>query len=132
MVPAGLAGVENDGGISLCPVRFPLLRAAAPDGLVPSPAAFSYMLYCCDRLAGQVRKLPVEGGKNNKMNSSKSNILRRLVRNKGGFFGLIIIGAAIFVACTAYLIAPDPSPDANRMIVEIGGRQPGFTQQFLL
>jgi ABC-type dipeptide/oligopeptide/nickel transport system permease subunit len=32
----------------------------------------------------------------------------------------------------AYLIAPDPSPDANRIIVEIGGRKPGFQQLFLL
>jgi len=36
------------------------------------------------------------------------------------------------VAVTAYFIAPDPSPDANRIIVEIGGRRPGFRQLFLL
>jgi ABC-type dipeptide/oligopeptide/nickel transport system permease subunit len=63
------------------------------------------------------------------MNLSNRN-LRRLRRNKGAILGLIIIGMALFVALTAYLIAPDPSPDANRMIVEIGGRKPGFTQQF--
>jgi len=66
------------------------------------------------------------------MNGTQRNTFRRLLRNKGACFGLIIIGLALFVATTAYLIAPDPSPDANRMIVEIGGRQPGFTQQFLL
>lgn len=60
------------------------------------------------------------------------NIGKRLMRNKGAFFGLIVIGASIFVAIFAYLIAPDPSPDANRIIVEIGGRKPGFTQLFLL
>ena len=54
------------------------------------------------------------------------------MRNKGAFFGLIVISASIIVAITAYLIAPDPSPDANRIIVEIGGRQPGFRQLFLL
>lgn len=59
-------------------------------------------------------------------------IWRRLRRNKGALFGLIIIGIALFVALAAYYIAPDPSPDANRMIVEIGGRKPGFSQQFLL
>jgi ABC-type dipeptide/oligopeptide/nickel transport system permease subunit len=66
------------------------------------------------------------------MNHSSRTIGGRLLRNKGAAFGLIVIGAAIFVALTAYFIAPDPSPDANRMIVEIGGRKPGFKQQFLL
>jgi peptide/nickel transport system permease protein len=54
----------------------------------------------------------------------------RLRRNKGAMFGLIVIGLAVLVAISAYYIAPDPSPDANRMIVEIGGGKPGFTQQF--
>lgn len=54
------------------------------------------------------------------------------MRNKGSLFGLIVIGAALVVAVTAYLIAPDPSPDANRIIVEIGGRKPGYRQLFLL
>ena len=65
------------------------------------------------------------------MNQSNRNIWRRLRRNKGAVFGLIIIALAIGVALTAYFIAPDPSPDANRMIVEIGGHRPGFTQEFL-
>ena len=60
------------------------------------------------------------------------NTWKRLRRNKGALFGLIVIGAALLVALTAYFIAPDPSPDANRMIVEIGGRRPGFRQTFLL
>ena len=64
--------------------------------------------------------------------SANRNTWRRLLRNKGAVFGLIIIGTALVVAITAYFIAPDPSPDANRMIVEIGGRPPGFRQQFLL
>jgi peptide/nickel transport system permease protein len=62
----------------------------------------------------------------------KQNIGRRLLRNKGTLFGLIVIGAATLIAITAYLIAPDASPDANRIIVEIGGRKPGFRQEFLL
>ncbi|HXB08299.1 MAG TPA: ABC transporter permease [Puia sp.] len=62
----------------------------------------------------------------------KRNIGTRLLRNKGTLFGLAVISAAIFVAITGYLIAPDGSPDANRIIVEIGGRKPGFRQQFLL
>jgi ABC-type dipeptide/oligopeptide/nickel transport system permease subunit len=65
------------------------------------------------------------------MNQPGRNIWKRLRRNKGAVFGLIVIGLAIIIALTAYLIAPDPTPDANRMIVEIGGRKPGFTQLFL-
>jgi len=57
---------------------------------------------------------------------------KRLRKNKGAVFGMIIIIIAIIVAITAYFLAPDNSPDANRMIVEIGGRKPGFTQQIIL
>ncbi|HEV2480858.1 MAG TPA: ABC transporter permease [Puia sp.] len=60
------------------------------------------------------------------------HIGKRLLRNKGAFFGLLVISASVIVAIVAYLIAPDPSPDANRIIVEIGGRKPGFHQLFLL
>jgi peptide/nickel transport system permease protein len=45
--------------------------------------------------------------------------------------GLIMIAIASLVAIFAYLLAPDHSPNANRMIVEIGGRKPGSTQLFL-
>jgi len=62
----------------------------------------------------------------------KRNIGKRLLRNKGALFGLVVIGAAIVVAILAYFIAPDSSPDANRIIVEIGGRKPGLRQEFLL
>lgn len=62
----------------------------------------------------------------------KQNIGRRLLRNPGALFGLIVIGAALVTGITGYLIAPDASPDANRIIVEIGGRKPGFRQQFVL
>jgi len=62
----------------------------------------------------------------------KLHIGKRLLRNKGAFFGLLVISASVVVAIVAYLIAPDPSPDANRIIVEIGGRKPGFHQLFLL
>jgi peptide/nickel transport system permease protein len=56
---------------------------------------------------------------------------RRLKRNKGALIGIAIIVLAILVAVFAYLLAPDGSPNANRMIVEIGGQQPGYTQLFL-
>ncbi|MDP9229900.1 MAG: ABC transporter permease [Bacteroidota bacterium] len=55
----------------------------------------------------------------------------RLKRNKGAVFGLIVIALAVLVAIFAYFISPDPSPFANRIILEIGGKKPGFKQQFL-
>ena len=57
---------------------------------------------------------------------------RRLKRNKGALFGIIVIILSVLIAIFAYFIAPDSSPNANRIIVEIGGQKPGFTQQFLM
>jgi ABC-type dipeptide/oligopeptide/nickel transport system permease subunit len=57
---------------------------------------------------------------------------KRLKKNKGAVFGLIVICIAAIVAIFAYFIAPDKTPNANRIIVEIDGEKPGFKQQFLL
>ena len=56
---------------------------------------------------------------------------RRLKKNKGAVVGLIIIIIAVLIAIFAYFIAPDPSPFANRIILEIGGENPGFKQNFI-
>ncbi len=56
---------------------------------------------------------------------------KRLRKNKGAVFGLIIIGLSVVTAVFAYFIAPGPSPFANRIILEIGGNKPGFTQSFI-
>lgn len=56
---------------------------------------------------------------------------KRLRKNKGAVFGLVIIGIAVIVAIFAYFIAADPSPFANRIILEIGGQKPGYKQSFL-
>jgi len=66
------------------------------------------------------------------MTNPRLHIGRRLLHNKGTLFGLIVIALSLVVALCAYFIAPDPSPNANRIIVEIGGRKPGFQQLFLL
>jgi ABC-type dipeptide/oligopeptide/nickel transport system permease subunit len=58
--------------------------------------------------------------------------IHRLRRNKGALIGLAVITFAIIVALFCYFIAPDPSPNANRIILEIGGEKPGFTQSFVL
>jgi ABC-type dipeptide/oligopeptide/nickel transport system permease subunit len=57
---------------------------------------------------------------------------RRLKKNTGALIGLCVITVAVFVALFGYFIAPDASPYANRIILEIGGEKPGYQQQFLL
>ncbi|MBL7749815.1 MAG: ABC transporter permease [Chitinophagaceae bacterium] len=59
------------------------------------------------------------------------SIWKKLRRNKGAVGGLFIISISIIIAVFAYFLAPDPSPFANRMILEIGGQSPGFRQTFL-
>ena len=63
--------------------------------------------------------------------SNQRNPWRRLKKNKTAIAGMIVIVASFFIALFAYLISPDNSPNANRMILEIGGRKPGFTQRFI-
>jgi len=57
--------------------------------------------------------------------------LKKLMRNKLALAGLVCIIISLFIAVFAYWLAPDPSPNANRMILEISGQSPGFTMQFL-
>src|SRR5579863_3564649 len=65
------------------------------------------------------------------MTTPSSHITKRLLRNKGALFGLTVIVFSVLIAIFAYLIALDGSPDANRIMVEIGGRRPGYHQVFL-
>jgi ABC-type dipeptide/oligopeptide/nickel transport system permease subunit len=55
---------------------------------------------------------------------------KKLRRNKGAVFGLCIIVLALFIALFAYVLAPDNTPDANRIIVEIAAKKPGYQQLF--
>jgi peptide/nickel transport system permease protein len=57
---------------------------------------------------------------------------RRLKKNRGAMAGLVLIAISVFIALFGYLIAPDPSPFANRIILEVGGQKPGFKHNFLL
>lgn len=63
-------------------------------------------------------------------NSVQQATWRKLKKNKAAVFGMFIILIATLLAISAYLIAPDASPNANRMIVEIGGLKPGTRQLF--
>lgn len=56
---------------------------------------------------------------------------KKLKQHKTAMAGLWIILLTIFIAIFAYWLAPDHSPNANRMIIEIGGKHPGYEQQFL-
>ena len=66
----------------------------------------------------------------NKASPFRKALWRRFKKNKGGVFGLVMILFSVFVALFGYFIAPDSSPYANRIILEIGGEKPGFTQSF--
>ena len=57
---------------------------------------------------------------------------KRLKKNKGAVFGLLIIMLAILVSLFGYLIAPDNSPNADLQTVEIQAKKIGYSQQFLL
>ena len=59
--------------------------------------------------------------------SQPSAFTKRLFKNKGSSFGLILILLSMLLALSCYFISPDPSPNANRMIPEIGSKKPGFT-----
>jgi len=63
--------------------------------------------------------------------SFSQNAWRRLKKNNGAMAGLIIISLAVFVGIFAYFLASDPTPDADREIVEIMAAKPGFKQLFL-
>ncbi len=63
--------------------------------------------------------------------SFSQNSWKRLKKNKGALLGLFIIFLSVMVGLFAYFIASDSTPDADRQIVEIQARKPGFKQLFL-
>ncbi|NCI45302.1 ABC transporter permease [Sediminibacterium soli] len=58
--------------------------------------------------------------------TNNRSLLRKLFHSKTSVFALILIVMSLLLAGLGYFIAPDPSPNANRMIPEIGSKQPGF------
>ncbi len=63
--------------------------------------------------------------------SFSQNAWKRLKKNKGAVAGLCIICISVIMGVFAYFIAADCTPEADRQIVEIQARKPGFTQLFL-
>ena len=67
----------------------------------------------------------------NQRDNFSRQLWRRLKKNGGAVFGMVVIGLSILVSLLGYLIAPDPTPDANRQTVEIQAKHIGYTQRFL-
>ena len=69
------------------------------------------------------------------MTSSSQGFLadtwQSLKRNGSAMAALTIIVITLFTAIFAYWIAPDHSPNANRMMVELAGMKPGQRQTFI-
>ena len=63
--------------------------------------------------------------------SFKAEMWKRLKKNWGALFGLVIIILAVLISIFGYLIAPDNSPNADLQTVEIQAKKPGYGQQFL-
>lgn len=62
----------------------------------------------------------------------QSRLLKRLLQNKAAMLAFVYIVVCLFVALLAYPLAPDDSPNANRMIMELATRQPGYSCLFYL
>ena len=53
-------------------------------------------------------------------------MLKRIVKNRLGFAGLIFISLLLVVAVLGYLITPDATPKANDIHLEVAIEKPGF------
>jgi peptide/nickel transport system permease protein len=62
----------------------------------------------------------------------QNTILKKLLRKPSAVVALVIIILTALVAVFAYLLAPDNTPFANRMIIELAAKEPGFKKQLLL
>ena len=69
--------------------------------------------------------------KENQFFSFSQNAWRRLKKNKGAMFGLVIILISILTGIFAYFIANDSTPNADRQIVEIQAKKPGYKKDFI-
>ncbi len=62
---------------------------------------------------------------------TQNKIWNKLRKSKAAMLGIFIICLAILVSIFGYVIAPDPTPDADLQTVEIQSKPPGYLQQFL-
>ena len=61
-----------------------------------------------------------------------SSVITSLFHIRTAVLGICIIAIALFLSIFAYVISPDSTPFANKQILEIQARPPGFTQLFLV
>jgi peptide/nickel transport system permease protein len=67
------------------------------------------------------------------VNSDKQqSIWTKLCQRTSALIAMGFILLTIILALFAYIIAPDHSPNANRMMVELGAKKPGFKKLLLL
>lgn len=66
------------------------------------------------------------------MQNPRTSSYSKLRRNKPAVTAALVILMAVLVAVFAYPLAPDDTPMANNMVVELSARPPGFRQDFLL
>lgn len=64
-------------------------------------------------------------------NETNSSLFRKLLKKPSAIVALTVIGITTLIAIFAYVFTPDDTPNANRMIVELGAKEPGFTKQIL-
>jgi peptide/nickel transport system permease protein len=64
-------------------------------------------------------------------NPVSPSFFNKLLHNKGAAMGMILIGCSLLLAIGGYWISPDGSPNANRIIPEIGSKAPGFSCKML-
>ena len=63
--------------------------------------------------------------------SPGKRIWNNFLKNKTAVFGIAFILLMIFIGLFAYILAPDPTPNANDQIPEIALQKPGFTISIL-
>ncbi|MFI5196667.1 MAG: ABC transporter permease [Chitinophagales bacterium] len=61
----------------------------------------------------------------------QNSLVKKLLKRPSAVVALCIIALTCLVSVFAYLLAPDTTPSANRMIIELGAKQPGFKKQLL-
>lgn len=64
-------------------------------------------------------------------NQADIHPLSKLLKKGTAVFALSVIAITSLIAIFAYVLAPDNTPNANRMIIELSAKAPGFSRQLL-